>query len=118
MMLETNRKISSSDKADLEKRRSETNKKEYFQLAMKCSKFGFGRSSSKSFSASRNLLLIDDYLKKLGSVDTFSEVINSPFFSADEKEFILFNVNNLKEISEWPAWKFQLKVSRFIRGNG
>ena len=45
--------------------------------------------------------------------EVFDKIMNSKHFSEVEKDYILFNINRLKEIAEWPAWKFHQEVGVF-----
>lgn len=53
------------------------------------------------------------FLRSVNQETRFDEIMNSKYFSEVEKNFLLFNINRLKEIAEWSGEQFNMEVRNF-----
>lgn len=74
-------------------------------------------SSSLIIGKGYKWVLISAYLKSLKEESGFESIMDSSYFTEDEKSFILFNINIVKEISEWSCADFLKEVKKF-KNNG
>lgn len=73
-----------------------------------------GSNSQKLLRAGYQWIAIVNDLENINKEEIFSKIMESDLFAKVEKDFILFNMHRLKEISKWPYWKFNLEVGQFL----
>lgn len=57
------------------------------------------------------------FLRNVSQENGFNEIMYSKYFSEIEKDFLLFNINRLKEISEWSCERFNNELKEFKKDN-
>lgn len=55
-------------------------------------------------------MLCTSLLKRIDNENAFDEIVNSKYFTDEEKNYILFNLHRLKELSELNYLDFILKM--------
>jgi len=102
------KKVSQKDMADI------NDKVDYLKKKMKQAPFSETKEAVKEVARSGcQYIKVAKFLKTITKDETFDAIMSSKLFSQIEKDFILFNINNLETISRWPYWRFNLEVGTF-----